>query len=430
MDSSYGLGWKNELMRPQPIWTADPSIEHVAELAHRHLKLSPDEAARTTTEFRFQGAFNKLYAIDGPRGSFFMRISLPVDPRFKTLSEVATIGLLHSHTSIPVPQIIARNSSSDNEVKFEWILMEPAYGQRLGDIWSSLPWNAKVSCVKEVVGIMAQLFELRYRSIGYLFNAKDVPVDSESTSQSNAVETNDVVLGRTVSILFFWNTHLKSDVHRGPFASSKDWLDARFQLMEGDCERILESQDADEDDVEDMKAAELLLKRLRMQLSSFFPSNADDREEFALHHQEISLHNLIVDSKGKLQALVDWSCVSVMPLWKACQIPCFIDSPERTERPNSELYTSKTQDTNTEDSDDILYEEHLNDFECTCLRDLFLQEMARLAPQWIMEYQNSKLKVDFDVALESCDGLFGTRMVRTWLDHVEAGEEYRKLQDF
>ena len=425
MDSSYGLAWKDELMGSQPIWTEDPSLELVAEIAHRHLKLSQDEISQTTTEFRFQGAFNKLYAVECPQGSFFMRVTLPVDPHFKTLSEVATITLLQSCTSVPVPRIIASSSTSDNELKFEWILMERVHGLPLDAMWASLTWNTKVPCVKEVASIMAQLFELRYDSIGNLFIAKDLPIASEHTSQNDATESNSVVLGQIVSMAFFWNTRLRSDVYRGPFASSRDWLEARFQLMEDDCRLVLESQSADEHDIEDMEEAQQLLKRLRKQLPSFFPSNDDDREEFALHHDDISRHNLIIDSKGKLQALVDWECVSVMPVWKGCQIPSFIVTPDRTERPNPENYTVYT-----ECSSFNLYDDHLNEYECTCLRGCFLEEMAKLTPRWVAEYQKSKREVDFDNALENCNTPFVKSSVRAWLDSVEAGEEYQKLSDF
>lgn len=185
---------------------------------------------------------------------------------------------------------------------------------------------------------MAQLFELKYDSIGNLFDAKDLPIASEYKSQDNAVESNGLAHGRIVSTVLFWNTHLKSDIPRARFATSKYWLEAIFQLMEEDCKHVLESQDAEEDDIEDMEVAQQLLKPLRIQLLSFFTSIADDRKEFALHHNEISRHNFIFHPKGKIQALVDWECVSVMPLWKGCQIPSFIDTPERTEKPNPELY--------------------------------------------------------------------------------------------
>ncbi|MCJ1262716.1 hypothetical protein MMC22_002586 [Lobaria immixta] len=247
MDSRYGLRWVSGMRGLEPDWAVDPSSEIISETAHRHLKLSPDEIAHTTTEFQFQGGFNKLYAVECPRGSFFMRISLPVHPHFKTASEVATIGLLRSHTSIPVLRIIASSSTSDNELKFEWILMERVEGVPLADIWASLTWDAKVSCVKDVASIMAQLFELRYDSIGNLYNPEDLPIPSERKIQKNVDESNSVVLGRIVSWSTSWNAHLTADVHLGPFTSSKDWLDARFRLMEEDLTRLLESQDPDED---------------------------------------------------------------------------------------------------------------------------------------------------------------------------------------
>lgn len=422
MGSSYGLKWEDELMGLRPCWTVEPSIDIIAEIVHHHLKLSPDEIAQTSVNFHSQGAFNKLYAIECPRGSFSMRVSLPVDPHFKTLSEVATVKLLESKTSVPVPQIIASDSSANNELKFEWIIMKRVPGLPLAQIWAYLDWEAKMSCVNDVAVIMAQLFELRYNSIGNLFHEKDLCHLSDRPSEGDAVEPDTVIIGRIVSMIFFWGTHLAMNVSRGPFTSSKDWMNVRFQLMEGDCRRVLNSQDADEDDIEDMESAQQLLIRLRKQLDSFFPL---EWEEFSLYHDDISRHNLIVDSKGKLQALVDWECVSAMPLWKACQIPSFIDTLERTERPNSEDYLR-----NADGSINSLYQEHLDEYECTCLRGHFLKEMTRLAPQWIVEYQTSGSKIDFDHALQNCDGGIWTKKVQNWLTGREAEEEHRRLDDF
>ena len=45
-----------------------------------------------------------------------MRVSLPVDPYFKTAGEVATLQFVKKNTSIPVPQIIPLDSSADNEL--------------------------------------------------------------------------------------------------------------------------------------------------------------------------------------------------------------------------------------------------------------------------------------------------------------------------
>lgn len=100
--------------------------------------------------------------------------------------------------------------------------MERNHGVPFADIWASLAWDAKLSCVKDVANIMAQLFELRYDAIGNLFHAKDLPVEFEHTSQDNAAKSDIIVLDQTVSMAVFWNKHLKSDVHRGTFVSSKE----------------------------------------------------------------------------------------------------------------------------------------------------------------------------------------------------------------
>lgn len=246
---------------------------------------------------------------------------------------------------------------------------------------------------------------------------------SERTSQSDASESDIVVLDRLVSMNFFRDTHVKSDVNRGPFASSQDWMEAKFQMLEEDFRILLEDEHADEEDIGEVEKARQQVQRLRKLLPALFLSDAEDHEEFALHHNDISRHNLILDSKGKLQALVDWECVSVMSLWKACQIPSFLNRPERTERPNPKAYALDSDD----NGETACYLSDLYEYECTCLREQFLEEMAILAPRWIVEYERSKLKVGFDLAVQRCSGFLGSWRVREWLDRIEAGEEYRRL---
>lgn len=52
---------------------------------------------------------------------------------------------------------------------------------------------------------------------------------------------------------------------------------------------------------------------------------------------------------------------------------------------------------NADESINSLYHEHLDEYECTRLRDHFLKEMTKLAPQRIVEYQTSESKIDFDI---------------------------------
>ena len=158
----------------------------------------------------------------------------------------------------------------------------------------------------------------------------------------------------------------------------------------------MEAEDTDADDVEVMEETKQLLNRVGKQLPFIF--NADDREEFALHHGDVTKHNLIIDPKGKLQALVDWDFVAVSPLWISCELPDYLDRPERTEKSNP-----GDDATGTDDGDNQFYG-HIREFEITYLRGRFLEEMTRLMPQSIQEHRKSNPKTDFELALPWCNG--------------------------
>jgi aminoglycoside phosphotransferase (APT) family kinase protein len=79
-----------------------------------------------------------------------MRITLPVDPSNKTNSEVATNNFVRQNTDIPVPKIFAFDDSRDNELGFEWILMEMLPGATLERKWRKLSKDAKRDLVKQV----------------------------------------------------------------------------------------------------------------------------------------------------------------------------------------------------------------------------------------------------------------------------------------
>lgn len=68
-----------------------------------------------------------------------MRVTLPVDPRFKTSSEAAMLDLVSKCTSIPVSKVIAMDNSANNDIGFEWILMDFVHGITLEQGWSTIP---------------------------------------------------------------------------------------------------------------------------------------------------------------------------------------------------------------------------------------------------------------------------------------------------
>ena len=119
-----GLEWIHDTFGLEPRWAVEPKCEIVESLARKHLTLDGD--ARCKVQFYAQGAFNKLYRVDTDNGTFLMRVSLPVDPHHKTMSEVATIKFVRQQTEMPVPKIIVFDGSNDNDLGFEWILINGA----------------------------------------------------------------------------------------------------------------------------------------------------------------------------------------------------------------------------------------------------------------------------------------------------------------
>jgi hypothetical protein len=70
-----------------------------------------------------------------------------------------------------------------------------------------------------------------------------------------------------------------------------------------------------------------------------------------------------------------------------------------------------------------LFWEHLDDYELTQLRRVFLAEMERLQPEWVRIFESSQRQRDFDLAVSGCSDPFLMRRIRNWLDDLEKGEE-------
>lgn len=408
MDIQAGLEW----VRPtrwgsEPRWTGEPNTDAIASIACRHLGLFSTEGG--TIELIGQGAFNKVFKVTCPKGTFAVRVTLPVDPRYKTLSEVATLDLVREHTSIPVPKVIAFDAFHDNCIGFEWILMEYVSGTHLQEAWSNMSWSAKYKLVDKLVNIASELFRIRCNAIGNVYRSGDRSVIMSPNTESGL--PSGYVLGRIVSMPFFWEKHISLEFPRGPFRSSKEWLTACLAHKQYDCEQAMQnvqadsdnsSDDSDDEDENQMTAN--LIERLLEVLPKFFPSTDD--EVFALHHDDIHSHNIMVNAFGELEALIDWECVSVLPLWKVCQFPSLLEGKMRTEEPDMEQYSR-----NDDGTLDEMYAKHRLEYEKTLLRGLFIQRMETVEPRWIAEFRTLEGKADFAYAVQNCDTPFCRRRI-------------------
>ncbi|KXH68561.1 hypothetical protein CSAL01_02218 [Colletotrichum salicis] len=399
-----GLRWvRNNLDYLEPRWIINPDMAAILETAKSTLGIQ----GSCSIEFLADGTFNKLYVVESAGQEIVVRVTLPIEPRLKTLSEIATLGWDRQNTSLTVPDILAYTADRAYLIGFEWIIVNKVPGEPLADVWKEIPYSAKEQLVRRIALFFSETFEHQMRAIGNIF--PNVPSSQTSTSSKldaagiffalshisvaadfpsqrphenceqcgqgddlfAEVETSSApsfTVQRLVSYSFI-GEHSHSKLSYGPFASSKEWMSARLDFVELDCsirlrrfrnsdqryqpgenntkddnrirattkeddakdeiERTVAEEHTnengeDDDDVEFLEAAMILMTRLRNHLKDAFPSTGLDPESTVIFHDNMDSRNILVDKVGNLTAVVDWGCVSVLPLWMACQYPPFL----------------------------------------------------------------------------------------------------------
>ncbi|KAI9832945.1 MAG: hypothetical protein M1826_000724 [Phylliscum demangeonii] len=409
MINQDGLDWEAGVFCHEPRWAREPSTEVIESLARKHLSIRA--ADRCDVVFHAEGDFHKLFRVIPGAGSgleYIMRVALPLDPHRKTSSEVATMEYVRASTKIPIPNVVAYDSSNRNPLGFEWILMEFVHGTPLADRWRHLSMPTKEHLMRQLASYQAQLFAKPHREIGSIYRAPSWPTPPPSPSPS------PYALGRLVHYDFFWRDRIHQTGPRGPFQNSHDWLSARLALLRLDQLRVLDSADSDDEELTKASVWLSVSQKLRKLLPRVFPPDSDQPEATFLSH-DLGMENILVDEDGKLTAVLDWERVSMLPAWRACKLPGLLRDWERHERPERAEYLQE------DGIVDELYWEHLLEFESTQLRKTFLDEMRRLCPEWVQVMERSEMQRDFDTAVSVLNP-FDT-LVYDWAATVEDGTQ-------
>ena len=342
----HGLEWKYELFDVVPSWTIEPDMAVAKAIALRHL---PIITSGYEINFFSAGAFNKLFLLHplddagGTVESFIMRVSLPVDPYFKTASEVATLQFVQKNTSIPVPRVVAFDACVDNELGFEWILMTKIPGVSLKSLWDSpaLSWEERVQITKALAGYVKQLRSFNFPHMGSLYPSSRPEFERIGWLKNSSSEIRFVPLlddvefaqGPVVTIPFFYGDRVRLRDDHGPFETSFKYLSSLLHLHIASTTNRKEAasvdDEYDQDDISELEDAIAAYESLLSILPTFFPPDTSTPETFSLHHDDISTNNILVDpTTHRITGIVDWECVSLQPSWKVVQVPQLLDGPE------------------------------------------------------------------------------------------------------
>ncbi|WEW59784.1 hypothetical protein PRK78_005264 [Emydomyces testavorans] len=341
----HGLLWKDDRSGELvPTWTASPDIAIIKTLSIQHL---PKDFKNAKVKFFSEGAFNKLYEISSPSKpeKYLMRVSLPVEPFFKTESEAATLAYIRKHTSIPVPRVLGYDSSAKNDLGFEWILLEKIEGVCLYDVWEKMSYSSKTALTVHMAGLLGELYSLQFTQIGSLYfrNAADKVNGTTGTPKTGEIGGKNVnkdigdsfVVGRIVSPWFFRDKRVWLPGDRSPFTSTHDLMLAETQIQ---IERIKNFSplptdeyfsETDEELAPDQEDILKTCYKLKELVPVIFPIPSEHCEKAMLQHDDLSEANIIVNPVTyEIAGIIDWESVAIRPAWEASDFPYFLKGIE------------------------------------------------------------------------------------------------------
>ena len=339
----HGLLWKGL----EPTWTVIPSLVMLEELATRHL---PDGFPKSeiVVEFFAEGAFNKLYTISSPHSpqEYILRVALPVEPFYKTESEAATLAYVRKYTTLPVPEVIAYDSSSENELGFEWMLLKKIGGVPVSEIWESSKFSSKVQLTVQISDLQKELRLLQFGQVGSLYfstvksqvNGRIIFTQARNKDGNLDIDS-DFVIGRMVSPWFFRDKRVWLPADRGPFSSSSDMMMAKIQIQIERLKNLSPSPDdeyyteTDEDLVEDQEKVLDICHTLKELVPLYFPT-FKVKERNLLYHDDLSARNILINPESfRITGILDWESVSIRPAWECYDYPYFLKGIECTKPP-------------------------------------------------------------------------------------------------
>ena len=213
--------------------------------------------------------------------------------------------------------------------------MEKIPGVALADAWSDIDPETKNKVTRSVVGYVRQLRDLRrcFTGIGTLYFREEIDTFNAPVRVLRA-EDEKYVLGPLVTpYMFAGGRKLRVPRDLGPYSNDAEYI-AALAASEVEDMKLLQLSDArlhsdfDKDLAEDAENIIEALDKLQPIFSALFPSQP---RNFALHHHDLSLRNILVDpATHQITGIVDWECVGTRPHWEDTY-PQFLRGPEVTE---------------------------------------------------------------------------------------------------
>lgn len=382
------------------------SLKAVETVCRRVLDLQPEDDC--TVELFSDRFYVKLYLVVIPsrQQRFVLRTNMDPDPH-ETMGEVAALEWVRHFTDIPVHHVIAFDSSSDNELGFEWLLMPFIAGTAADEAWGKLSMTAKEKFTKEVAEFQAELLNAsetksRLRGIGSLTS----PFDFEKIGQ-------------------FSTEPCEYGISQGPFHSSRELVHSilQFVMFKAGSRYLCTQDDEFISTIErQLQTAESLLELV----PTVFPA-IDQPEQTVISKDSLYLNDFLVDEEGAVTAVLGWQGAPAVPCYLATELPEFLTHPIW---PTHDVLAPAGSWTAERRFSDVIRENQKKwkdrmAYEQTQLRKIYTERMEELRPTWDAEVAGSALKIDFINAASRCGDKYFLSRIETWIRAIKNGENLR-----
>ena len=108
------------------------------------------------------------------------------------LTAGADIRPVHLFTTLPVPNVLAWNSESTNEVGAEYIIMEKIPGVTLAEVWDGLSSLERYNIIERILAMEKELASLEFPAYGALYLQDSVPIGPKRFPLPNMLESAEL----------------------------------------------------------------------------------------------------------------------------------------------------------------------------------------------------------------------------------------------
>ncbi|CAA7261883.1 unnamed protein product [Cyclocybe aegerita] len=284
-----------------------PEIHPSFDALQSHI-LSDLNLTLTRWEKLTRGRYHEIYILytslaDRSEGNnLIVRFSRFVESPQKLQSEIATMRYVRLHTKIPVPEVYLADTSPDNHVGAQYVVMQQMEGQRLYRIWDELTIEHQKAVLGQIAAVLAQLANCKFDSIGCLQDDFNVgPLIHSVGVKEDGIESLRIL-------------------RKGPFTTALDYLESFLE------------------DVPHLPRLEPLMADVKLLLRTHFASQDPARllqPPFRLIHADFDAQNMLFtaptnenDGPPRLTAILDWEYAHTGPLYFLYDYPIFVQDAD------------------------------------------------------------------------------------------------------